>query len=145
MARGDVTIFQEAIAYMIDGNWASTDNIKCGIVTNAVVPTAADAVPEFGDYTEVTADGTYTAGGTSLGTLAACVTEAAGTMTFDSATNPTWAQDASSGATAYYGIIYNETNGSDLCIAFVDLDGPVDMTAGDLTITWSGTGIFTIS
>ena len=145
MARGDVTIFEEALAYLIDGDFGSTDDIKCGVVTNAVVPTAADVAPEFGDYTEVTADGTYVAGGTSLGTLAACVSEAGGTMTFDSATNPTWAQNASNGTTAYYGIIYNDDDDNDLCIAFVDLGGPVDMSAGDLTITWSGTGVFTIS
>ena len=145
MARGDVTIFEEFLGYMIDGGWEAADDIKCGIVTNAVVPTAADAAPSFSDYTEVTDAGTYTAGGTSLGTLGTCVTEADGTMTFDSATNPTWAQNGSNGTTAYYGIIYNETDASDLCIAFVDLGGPVDMSGGDLTITWSGTGVFTIS
>jgi hypothetical protein len=145
MARGDVTMFEESLAYMIDGDWGSTDDIKCGVVTNAVVPTAADAAPDFADYTEVTAAGTYVAGGTSLGNLTTCVSEAGGTMTFDSATNPTWAQDASNGTTAYYGIIYNETNANDLCIAFVDLGGPVDMSGGDLTITWGASGIFTIS
>jgi len=146
MARGDVTIFEEAIAYLIDGDFASTDDIKCGIVTNAVVPTAADAAPEFGDYTEVTDAGTYTAGGTSLGNLTTCVSEAGGTMTFDSATNPTWAQDDDNGETAYYAIIYNDDDANDLCIAFIDLGGPVDMSGGDLTISWAdGTGIFTIS
>jgi len=145
MARGDVTIFDEAKAYMIDGGWEPTDDIKLGIVTNAVVPTAADAAPEFGDYTEVTDAGTYTAGGTSLGNLGTCVSEAAGTMTFDSATNPTWAQDGSNGTTAYYGIIYNDTDANDRCIGFVDLGGPVDMSGGDLTVTWHASGIFTVS
>ena len=145
MARGDMVVFEEALAYMIDGGWEAADDIKCGVVTNAVVPAAADAAPDFADYTEVTDAGTYTAGGTSLGNLGTCVTEAAGTMTFDSATNPTWAQDGSNGATAYYGIIYNDTDANDLCIAFVDLGGPVDMSAGDLTITFAAGGIFTIS
>jgi len=27
----------------------------------------------------------------------------------------------------------------------VDLGGPVDMSAGDLTITWNASGIFTIT
>ena len=66
-------------------------------------------------------------------------------MTFDSATNPTWAQDGSNDVDAYWGLIYNDTNGSDLAIGFVDLGGPVDMSAGDLTITWNVSGVFTIS
>jgi hypothetical protein len=66
-------------------------------------------------------------------------------MKFDSDTNPTWAQHASNDVDAYWGIIYNDTDGTDRAIAFVDLGGPVDMGAGDLTITWNASGIFTIS
>jgi len=145
MARGDITIFEEALAYLIDGGWEPADVIKCAVLDDTTTPTAADATPALGDYTEVGDSGTYTAGGTSLGTLGDCVSEAGGTMTFDSATNPTWAQDASNDADAYWGLIYNDTDGSDLAIAFVDLGGPVDMSKGDLTITWNGSGIFTIS
>ena len=145
MARGDVTVFDEAKAYMIDGGWEATDDIKCAILDDTTTPAAADTTPALGDYTEVGAAGTYTAGGTSLGNLGTCVTEADGTMKFDSATNPTWAQDESSDTDAYWGLIYNETDASDLAIAFVDLGGPVDMQAGDLTITWSASGIFTIA
>ena len=145
MAQGDVTIFEEAIAYMIDGGWEAADDIKCAILDDTTTPTAADETPALGDYTEVTDAGTYTAGGTSLGNLGTCVTEAAGTMTFDSDTNPTWAKDASNDNDAYWGLIYNDTDGSDLAIGFIDLDGPVDMTAGALTITWNASGIFTIA
>lgn len=145
MARGDLTVFDEAKAYMIDGGWEAADDIKCAILDNTVAPTAADTTPALADYTEVGAAGTYTAGGTSLGTLGTLVTEAGGTMTFDSATNPTWAQDASNDTDAFWGLIYNDTDAGDLAIAFVDLGGPVDMTAGDLTITWNASGIFTIA
>lgn len=145
MARGDVTIFEEALAYMIDGGWEASDDIKCAVLDDTTTPAADDSTPALGDYTQVGAAGTYTAGGTSLGNLGTCVTEAGGTMTFDSATNPTWAQDASSDVDAYWGLIYNDTDGSDLAIGFVDLGGPVDMTAGDLTITWNASGIYTIS
>jgi len=145
MARGDVTIFEEALAYMIDGGWEPADVIKCAVLDNTKTPAASDATPALGDYTEVGASGTYTAGGTSLGTLGDCVSESGGTMTFDSDTNPTWAQDASNDADAYWGLIYNDTDGSDRAIGFVDLGGPVDMSGGDLTITWNASGIFTIS
>jgi len=145
MAQGDVTVFDEAKAHMIDGGWESADDIKCAILDNTTAPTAADATPALGDYTEVGAAGTYVAGGISLGSLGTLVTEASGTMTFDSATNPSWAQDASNDTDAHWGLIYNDTDVGKLAIAFVDLAGPVDMTAGDLTITWNASGIFTIA
>jgi len=145
MAQGDVTVFDEAKAKMLDGDWASTDNFYCAIMDNTTTPTAATATPVFGDFTEVGAAGSYTANGTDLGTLATLVTEAGGTMTFDSTTNPTWAKNASNDTDAYWGIIYNFTDAGKDAVAFVDLGGPVDMTAGDLTITWNASGIFTIA
>jgi len=145
MARGDVTVFDEAKAKMLDGDWASTDHFYCAVCDNTATPTAAYATPTLGDFTEVGTAGTYVSGGTDLGTLATLVTEADGTMTFDSATNPTWAQDASNDNDAYWGIIYNYTDAAHDALAFVDLGGPVDMTAGALTITWNASGIFTIA
>jgi hypothetical protein len=145
MAQGDVTVFDEAKAYMIDGDWGSSDDFKLAILDNTVTPIAAFATPALGDFTEVTAAGSYTAGGTSLGILSVLVTEAAGVMTFDSATNPTWAQNASNDVDAWWGLIYNDTDAGDVAIAFVELAGPVDMTAGDLTVTWNASGIFTIT
>ncbi len=145
MAQGDMVIFDEAKAFMIDGGWEAADDIKCAILDNTTTPAAADTTPALGDYTEVGTSGTYVAGGTSLGNLGTSVTEAAGTMTFDSATNPTWAQDASNDTDAYWALIYNDTDAGDLAIGFVDLGGPVDMTAGDLTITWNASGLFTIA
>lgn len=145
MARGDVTIFQEALAKMLDGDWASTDHFYCAICDNTTTPTAATATPQLSDFTEVGTGGSYTAGGTDLGDLATLVSQTGGTMTFDSTTNPTWAQNGSNDTDAYWGIIYNYTDANNDCLAFVDLGGPVDMQAGDLTITWNASGIFTIS
>ena len=145
MARGDVVVFEEAKAKMISGNWASTDEFWCAICDNTATPTAATATPVIGDFTQVGTGGTYVDGGLTLGALSALVSEAAGVMTFDSATNPTWAQDAGNDVDAYWGIIYNYTDAGKDAVAFVDLGGPVDMSAGALTITWSATGIFTIT
>ena len=145
MARGDMVVFEEAKAYMIDGGWAATDDIKVAILDNTATPTAATATPALGDFTQVGAAGTYVAGGTSLGNLGTLVTEAAGVMTFDSATNPSWAQDALNDVDAHWALIYNDTQVGDPAIAFLDLGGPVDMSGGDLTINWGATGIFTIT
>ena len=152
MARGDLTVFEEAKAYMIDGDFGSTDTIKLALITNAVVPTAADAVPGINagattTYTECTAGGNYTAGGETLDTLANMVTEAAGTMTFDdTGASVTWTQNGASPTDAYYAVVYNSSDtGLERAFCFIDLAGPIDMTAGDLTVTWNASGIFTIT
>lgn len=145
MARGDVVVFDEAKAKMLEGSWAATDHFYCAVLDSTTTPTAAYATPVFGDFTEVGAAGTYVANGTDLGALSDLVTEAAGTMTFNTATNPTWAQSSSNDSNAYWGLIYNFTDAGKDAVAFVDLGGPVDMTAAALTITWHASGIFTIA
>jgi len=145
MAQGDITFFEEALDDAFFNGWASADTIKCAIITNGTVPTAADATPALGDYTEVATSGTYTAGGYDIGTWGGNSVEAGGTLTFDSATNPVLTATASNGADAYYGVLYNDTQTGDPAFAFVDLGGPIDGTASTLTINWNASGIFTIS
>lgn len=144
MATGDVVFFEEAKDFAFFGAWLTTDDIKCAVIDNTATPTAAWATPALADFTEVTAAGTYTAGGTSLGNWGTLSVEAGGTLTFDSATNPTWAQDGSNDIDAWWGLLYNATFAGNLAFAFVELGGPVDMSAGSLTITWHANGIFTI-
>ena len=147
MARGDVTVFEEAKAYMIDGGWAAADEIWIGIVTNVCV--ASDPVPAYAaggttNYTAIATAGNYAAGGLLLATLGNMVTEAAGVMTFDdTGANVSWAQGGANPQNGDHAVIYHKTSG--LCIAMIDLDGPIDMQAGDLTITWNASGIFTIT
>ncbi len=144
MATGDVTVFDAAIEDAVE-NWAGTDTLKCAILDNTTAPTAGDSTPALGDYTEVGAAGSYTAGGVSLGTVADFISYSGGTTTFDSTTNPNWTQDGSNDADAYWGLVYNDTQAGDTAFAFVELGGPVDMSAGALTITWHASGQATIS
>lgn len=143
MAQGDITLFDEWLAYSEDGGWEAADDIKVAILDNTTTPTASDTTPALGDYTEVGTSGNYTAGGTSIGNLGTCVSETGGTMTFDSATNPSWSANASNDTDAYWGLIYNDTQAGDPAIGFVDLGGPIDMTAGPLTLTWNASGLYT--
>ena len=145
MAAGDITWFDEAKAYMLDGGWEAADDMKVAILDNTTAPTASDATPALADYTQVGTGGTYSAGGTSIGSWGTLVSEAAGTVTIDSATNPTWAQDASNDTDAYWALIYNDTQAGDPALAFVELGGPVDMSAGSLTVTWNASGIATLT
>lgn len=146
MATGDITWFDEATSigdYF--AGWAGTDDIKVAVLDNTTAPTAATATPALADFTQVGTAGSYTAGGTSIGTWAAIWAQASGTGTMDSATNPSWTQNALNDADAYWGLIYNDTQAGDPAIAFVELGGPVDMSAGSLTLTWNASGIATLT
>lgn len=145
MATGDTTFFEVTAALDYFAGWATSDVIKVAILDNTTAPTAADATPALGDYTEVGTAGTYTAGGTSLGDWGTLASQSGGSGKLDSATNPTWAQDASNDADAYWALIYNDTQAGDPAIAFVELGGPVDMSSGSLTVTWDASGIATVT
>jgi len=150
MATGTVTVFEEAKAYMLDCGWEPTDEIWIAIIDDTVDPLASHTAPELADYTQVTDAGPYVDGGLLLDTLGDLVIEAGGVMTFDTTggsdnETPSWAQDGSNATDAYWGVIYNDTDANDACIAFVELGGPVNMTTGSLTITWHTDGIFTIT
>lgn len=144
MAVNDLTVFEEAKAYIQDGGWEATDDIKVAILDNTTAPTAADTTPALGDYTEVGTAGSYVAGGTSLGNWGTMISEAAGVATADSATNPTWAQNASNDTDASWALVYNDTQAGDPAICFVEL-GTVDMSAGALTINWNASGLYSIT
>jgi len=146
MARGDLIVFEEAKAFMVDGATLVADEIWIGLVTD--VCAVDDALPSYGAggttvYTPIATAGEYEAGGLLLDTIANVVTEAAGTMTFaDTGASVTWAQNGASPQNADHAVIYNHT--TKLCYIMIDLDGPIDMQAGDLTITWDGSGMFTM-
>lgn len=143
MATGDVTVFNEAKLALLDGTHdLDTHTIKCAILDNTTAPTAATATPALADFTQVGTGGTYVAGGQ---TLTMSLSESTGTVTVDSSVNPVWGQDAGNDTDAYWGLIYNDTDAGDAAIAFVELGGPVDMTAGTLTINWNANGIFTLA
>ena len=145
MAAGDVILFDEFTSLDYTAGWAGTDVIKVAILDNTATPADTTATPALGDFTEVGTAGSYTAGGTSIGDWATVNSQTAGTGTLDSATNPSWAQNASNDTDAYWGLIYNDTQAGDPAIGYVDLGGPVNMAAGSLTITWNGSGIISIT
>ena len=143
MAVGDLVLFNEAKLQMLDGTHdLDTDTFRGALLTNTTNPTAADVAPALSSYTEVSVGGTYVAGGAAL---SATLTESAGTVTFDFTTNPSWAQDANNPTNAYWLLVYNNTNAGKEALGYVDLGGPVDMTAGALTITWNASGFFTLA
>lgn len=147
MARGDLIVFEEAKAFMLDTDLLAADEIWIGLVTDVCLvddPLPAYAAGGTTNYTAIATAGNYAAGGLLLDTIANMVVEAGGVMTFDdTGASVTWAQDGANPQNADHAVIYNKTTG--LAYVMIDLDGPIDMQAGDLTITWNGSGIFTIT
>ena len=143
MARGDLVVFEEFALNIGDGSHdLDSDSFKCMLINNTTTPTAASATPDTADFTEVTGTG-YTAGGASLTTT---YTEVGGVATFDSTANPSWTQNGSGPTDIYWAIIYNTTHaGTNDAIAFIDMDGPVSLQDGDISITFNASGIFTVN
>lgn len=148
MAQGTLTLFEEFSLYIGDGSHdLNTDTFKLALINNTTVPTAATLTPDFADFTEVTGTG-YTAGGE---TLTITWTEAGGTATFDSTTNPSWTQNGAGPTDIYYAIIYNTSHtGTNDAVAFIDMTAdagvtPISLQDGDISITFDASGIFTVA
>ena len=152
MARGDLTLFEEfALQIGLKTMQLETDVLKVALIKIAATPTAADASPTYSDYSANEVSGSnYTAGGATIATNT--YTEADGTAKLDG-DNVTWTQHASGFAVgastgAAWGIIYDDGATAKSAIAFVELKSgstTVGNVAGDLTISWHASGIFTLA
>ena len=148
MARGDVHWFS---SYTLNsGIFTSsvnlaTDVIKLAYLTNGTTLSAALADPRWstgGTTTlsafEVSTSTGYVTGGSALASVT--WTQTGNTVSL-SAANVTVAQDTTGFTTAYWAVGYDNTTANKYGIFFVDLGGPVGISAGALTITWSSNGI----
>lgn len=121
-------------------NWAS-DTIKVGLVTSSYTPNQNTDV-HWSDVSTNEVSGTgYTAGGATLGSKTH--TQSTTTFTFDAA-DTSW---TSSTITARYAVIYKSTGtgSTSPLIAYVDFGADQSSSSGTFTITWSGSGIFTVT
>lgn len=150
MPQGDVILFnefKEDIGQEV--HQLSTDTFKLGLITNAVTPTASTSDPRWGaggatNFTtnQVTPGGNYSTGGPTIGS--STWSETAGTATFDGS-DISIAVNASNPNNARWGIIYNDTSAGKEAVAFLDLGGVTDLTAGTFTVTWNASGIFALT
>ena len=145
MATGDLTLFEEFSDQLgEEAHNFATDTLKLGLIDNSSAPTAADATPTWSDYSgnEVSTAGGYSADGITLTSMT--WTEASGVATLDAA-NISLSQDGSGFTDAYWGILYNDSNGTDMAIGFIELGGPVSEQAGPVAINWNASGILTVT
>lgn len=149
MAQGDVTVVNEFLEDIgLEIHQLETDDFKVGLITSATTPTAATADPRWGaggttnwSTNEVTPGGNYAAGGPSIG---GTYSEATGTATFDG-TDISITQNGSNPTNARWGIGYNDTSTGKEVVFFLDLGSDTDLSAGDFTVTWNLSGIFTLA
>lgn len=151
MAAGDITWFRRALLDIgLEVHQLETDTLKLALIDSVTTPSATTADPRWGagGTTDFSArqvspvGGTYTTGGATLQISAG----GAGTQTWTLVSDVptlradavTWAQNASNPTNARWGIIYNDTAAGKQCLAFVDLGSVRDLTAGALTVDWSG-------
>lgn len=138
MAKGDVILFNETMLELGKGGftWPS-DTLKVGIIDNTVTPAADDPTPTWSDYVanEVATTGNYPANGVTLtGVTWAMVSDLAKL----GAADVLILEDPSGFTDGYWGIVYDDTHGSDHAICAVDLGGPENEQAGDVSIEWTG-------
>jgi len=55
------------------------------------------------------------------------------------------AVNASNPSGAYWGIIYNDTDAGKRAVGFIELGGPIDLSAGAFSVGWNASGFGTLS
>lgn len=145
MAAGDTFVFDKFLENVFDSGihdfGATPNTVKVGLITSATTPAVTDADPRWAaggtpDFSasEVTPGGNYAAGGATCATPSASLS--AGALQVDFGDPATWSQNAGNPTNARWGIIYDDTAANKNAIGYIDLGATIDMTAGDLTITW---------
>ncbi len=147
MAAGAWTLYSNAVLgitkKLMD---LSADTYVLILVTNSYNPAVnTDTTYVNVSATELTTGGGYTVGGVALASVADTLT--GGLVTFTSA-NPSW--PSFTAGPFRYGVIVHRAGGSlisgDLLLCYSDLGGGSSITGTNttLTVTMSGSGIFTI-
>jgi len=141
MARGDMKWFIQGLKDLgnkihdLDG-----DTLKLGIITNAATPAVTTAAPHWGGTgtTDLSAAQVGTGGGyTGPVSLAGLSWAISSSSVIFGANEVALTQNASGFNNGYWGIIYNDSDANKRCFGYLDLGGPVDLTAGNVTVTFN--------
>lgn len=147
MAAGAWTLYSNAVLNITQKTMnLASDTFTLILVTNSYTPAVnTDSTYANVSGNELTTAGGYTVGGVVLASVADTLT--GGVVTFTSA-NPAWASFTA--GPFRYGVIVHRAGGSlvsgDLLLCYSDLGGGSSITGTNttLTVTMSGSGIFTI-
>lgn len=148
MAAGDITFFDDAIGWLgTEVFQLNTDTLKLLYTEDEVVLASTTAAPAYGEGLTVDlSDSEVSGGSASAGgaDITNTYSESTGTGTLD-ATNVDLEQNASNPSAMRYAPVYSEEATNNEGLFFVDLGANIDGTAGDLAITWNGSGIATLA
>ncbi len=149
MATGDVTWFRQAL-HGIGSKLHNleTDDLRLGIITSVVTPTATTADPHWGGTgTTDFATNQVATGGTSYTApqILQISSGGAGSQTWTVVSNEpllradviTLNQDGSGFTNGRWGIIYNNTDTNKRALAFVDFGADKSLVTGQLIIDWN--------
>lgn len=148
MAQGTLLTFEEFRKNIGDGSH-DLDTNTFSVILITTLPVVGAATPDRSDFTEVSTGGGYSTGGIAL--TGVTWTEAAGVATFDSSLLVSWTASAGSPTNIVAALIVDDTHaGTNDAIAFIDMttDGgstPISLVAGDISITFNASGLFTLS
>ena len=147
MATGDITWFDIAlpIGFPLSSAFSSGDTMSLVLLEDASI-TSTSTAHGIADFTEANSTGnaTYPASGSTLDVWGDMWTQSGDVATFDTTTNPTFAQNSDNSTAINYAMVTNITDAGKRGLCFIEL-GAVDGTAGDLTITFNASGIATIT
>lgn len=153
MAQGDVVVFDQFVEDLGDKiHNLSGDTFYFALTNGTTTLAATTADPRWGTggTTDLSAEeaspttGNYPAGGINVSTtITDNWTRSGGIGTFD-VDDVSITQNANNPTNARYGVIYNSTDIGKRCILFLDLGSTTDLSAGDFTVTWNASGLFTI-
>ena len=150
MATGDITWFDIAlpIGFPASSAFSSGDTMSLVLLEDSTAGGVTSTTTAHGiaDFTEANSTGTatYPASGSTLDLWGDMWSQVGDIATFDTTTNPTYTQDTDNSTEVNYAMVTNITDVGKRGLCFIELGG-VDMTAGDLTITFNNTGIATIT
>lgn len=149
MAQGDFKWFDTFPEQLGDKlHDLENDVFKFALVNSTTTPTHTTADPRWGaggttnfSSNEVSGSG-YTAGGIDV---AMSITRAAAVTTINGGTNPTWTQNGSGPTDIRWGILYNETSAAKYAIGWVDWGAVRSLVDGNISYTWNGSGMGTLT
>jgi hypothetical protein len=150
MAIGDVAVydqFKEDVGGKLHD--LNTDDMYYCLNSSTLTPTEALSDPRYGTgggtnltTTEVSG-GNVTAGGSNIAPADAW-TRSGATCTFD-LNDISITQNGTNPTNARWLNVYNFTDTGKRAPLFLDLGADVDLSAGDFTVTWNASGVFTLA
>jgi hypothetical protein len=149
MPAGNFTVFDKAIPKLSDGTIdLDSHAFKVCVTTNAQgLSTGFAGASTHCRYADLTAEaapnGDYATGGRAI--TGPTWTQVGGVTTFD-CDDANWTGCT---MTVKYGVIYDDSTANKDLLGYVDLDtgsgSGIVVSAGDLTIMWNASGLFTVA